>query len=155
MNGKQFLLGLGLCAMASAAVAGPSAKAPTCTLKIENAWVRAAPPASMQLAGYALLKNDCPMVATLTSVTSQDFAMAMVHETVIENGVSRMRHVDSLAVPANGSAIIAPGGLHLMLMNPTRELQPGDVTTLKFALADGSEVTAEFPVLRDAPATAK
>jgi copper(I)-binding protein len=155
MNGKRFFLGLMLTALASVAIATPSAKAPACSLEIKNAWVRAAPPMSMQLAGYASLENHCREGMTVLSVSSQDFAMAMIHETVVENDMSKMRHTASLTVPANGSVAFVPGGRHLMLMSPVRTLKPGDTVKLTFRLQDGEQITAEFPVLRDAPATVK
>ena len=81
--------------------------------------------------------------------------MAMIHETVVENGVSKMRHAAEVTVPAKGSVAFTPGRWHLMLMMPTRELKPGDKVSLTFALANGEKIAAEFPVLRDAPATGK
>src|SRR5438552_2379337 len=99
MNGKQFFLGFALASLASAAIAAPSDKAPACRLEIKNAWVRAAPPMSMQLAGYASLENLCGKPATVSSVNSRDFGMAMIHETVIENGVSKMRQTAALTIP--------------------------------------------------------
>lgn len=110
---------------------------------------------SMQLAGYASLENHCGKIMTVSAVSSRDFDMAMIHETVVENGVSKMRHTDALVIPANGSVAFTPGGRHLMLMMPARELKPGDKVKLTFALAGGGEVVGEFPVLRDAPVSAK
>jgi copper(I)-binding protein len=155
MNGKRFFLGLALVLLSSAAVATPSAKATTCRLKIETSWIRAAPPMSMQLAGYALLKNDCAAAITVSSIRSEDFGKAMIHQTVVKNGVSKMRHLDSLTVPARSTVGFAPGGWHLMLMQPARELKPGDTARLTFRLANGSEIVAAFPVLREPPATEK
>jgi len=155
MNGKRIFLGLLLAAMTSAAIAAPSVKAPACDLQIKNAWVRAAPPMTMQLAGYVSLENHCGRAATVLSVSSPDFGMAMIHETVVENGMSKMRHTDSLTIPAHGSVAFTPGGRHLMLMTPAHELKPGDNVKLTFVLASGNAVVAEFPVLRDAPATGK
>jgi copper(I)-binding protein len=152
MNGKRFLLGLALASMASATIAAPSDKAAACHLEIKNAWVRAAPPMSMQLAGYASLENHCAKPMTVASVSSRNFGMAMIHETVVENGVSKMRHVAALTVPAKGSVAFTPGRWHLMLMMPARELKPGDKVSLTFGLASGEQVVAEFPVLREAPA---
>jgi copper(I)-binding protein len=109
----------------------------------------------MQLAGYATLTNHCQNAATVTSVDSPDFEMAMIHETVIENGISKMRHRHSLVVPANGSVSFSPGGLHLMLMMPARDLKAGDQVKMTFGLDGGGEMATEFPVLREAPAAGK
>jgi copper(I)-binding protein len=151
MNARPLILGLLLIGSSSAAVASASA----CKPVLEKTWIRAAPPKSMQLAGYATLENRCPKVLTVSAVSSRDFGMAMIHETVIEKGVSKMRHVGALAIPAKGRVAFSPGGGHLMLMMPARELKLGDKVELTFALATGEKVSAEFPVLRAAPVVAK
>ena len=109
----------------------------------------------MQLAGYASLENHCGKPVTVLSVSSRDFGMAMIHETVVKNGVSKMQHVAVLKIPAQGSVAFTPGGRHLMMMMPARELKPGDKVSLTFGLESGERVVAEFPVLRDAPVARK
>ena len=107
------------------------------------------------LAGYASVENGCRKAVVIKSVTSDDFGMVMIHETVVENGISKMRHLDALTVPAKGSASFAPAGRHLMLMAPVRELKPGDKVSLKFVLADGKVILAEFALRRAMPAAEK
>ena len=62
------------------------------------------------------------------------------------DGVSRMRHVASLQVPAGGSVALAPGGLHLMLMQPRQSPALGDSVDIELELADGRRVRAAFQV---------
>lgn len=138
--------GLVLWLASSAAVA-----APACTPTIEQSWVRAAPPGSMMLAGYAVVRNDCSQAVVITGATSKSFAEAMIHETRLENGMSSMRHVEGLPVPARGSVAFAPSGRHLMLMDPARALREGDEVRITLRLADGREISADFPVRKDAP----
>ena len=129
---------------ASAAVAAPKPCLPT----IEQAWIRAAPPGVAALAGYALLRNSCPTPVSVTDVGSPDFAMGMIHETVVEGGVSRMRGAKSLVVPARGSFAFVPGGAHLMLMHPRRALKEGDRVQVTVQFAGGGKVTAASPCAR-------
>ena len=117
------ILGLGLLACASAAVAAT----PACVPTVEKAWVRAAPPGAMMLAAYATVRNPCPAALVVTGVESGDFAMAMMHETLIENGVSKMRHAQSLPLPARGELRFEPGGRHVMLMQPRHAIKAGDL----------------------------
>jgi len=147
MNGKRCALGLALLLCASAAVAAK----PECGLRIERAWVRAAPPGATMLAGYATVKNDCAKPIAIVGVESLDFAEAMIHRTVIENGVSRMLHAARLEVPAKGKLHFAPGGMHLMLMRPNRPLPPGSKARVRLILADGSRLFTEYEVQREAP----
>lgn len=113
--------------------------------------MRAAPPGASTLAAYAVVRNHCAQAFVITEVSSDDFAMSMVHETRVENGVSKMRHVASLPLPAKGDVRFTPGARHLMLMNPTRKLTAGDSVKISFKLDDGRSITADFPILKDPP----
>lgn len=147
MNVRSIGLGLCLLGASSAAVA----VTPVCTPIIEQAWVRAAPPGATTLAAYAVVRNRCAHALAITEVSSSDFAMSMIHETRVENGTSKMRHVASLRLPANGVVQFAPGGRHLMLMNPKRALKEGDSVKLSLQLADGRVISGNFPIRKNSP----
>jgi copper(I)-binding protein len=147
MNVPSFILGLMLLAGASAAVANPVA----CVPVAEQAWVRAAPPGATALAGYAVLRNPCARSFAVTDVSSSDFAMGMIHETLVEKGVSRMRHAESLPLPARGVLTFEPGGKHMMLMHPRRVLKEGDRVRLVLKLSDGRKLNVDAVVRREAP----
>ncbi|MFT3806672.1 copper chaperone PCu(A)C [Arenimonas sp.] len=148
MNAKHGLTGLLLLLAASAAVASPEACAP----KIERAWVRAAPPGTAMMAGYLTLRNDCAKPVAIAGVESMDFGDAMIHETIVENGVSKMRHTSELVMPAKSKLIFEPGGRHLMLMRPLRALPAGSRVRIRLILGDGRKLFAEYEVRREAPA---
>ncbi len=147
MNARTIILGLLLLGCASAAVAAQ----PACTPTIDKAWIRAAPPGATALAGYATVRNPCPAPTAIAKASSGDFVMAMIHETVVVDGVSQMRHVASLPLPARGELRFEPGGRHLMLMHPKRQFKVGDKVKVSLALADGRQVSADFIVAKDAP----
>lgn len=134
---------------------GAVAAAPACLPKFEQAWIRSAPPGTTALAAYGRLRNDCAKPFVVEDVSSTDFAMGMIHETRVEKGVSQMRPAQNLVVPARGSLVFAPGGRHMMLMHPTRQLKDGDRVWLEVTLAGGARLRARFEVRRDAPAAPK
>lgn len=87
------------------------------------------PMAGMDMsAGYLTLKNNTGTAIVVTQVQSPQFARVEIHETTIEDGISKMRALDSLTVPANGAARLERGGKHLMLMQ-ARDLK--DSVTLQ------------------------
>ena len=147
MNARHGFAGLPLLLAASAAVASPT----DCAPKLERAWVRAAPPGTAMMAGYVVLRNDCPTPVAVVGVESMDFGDAMVHETIVEKGVSKMRHAERLVVPAKSALVFEPGGRHLMLMRPLRELPPGSRARIRLVLADGRKLFAEYEIRREAP----
>ena len=148
MNVPSFILGLGLLACASAAVANP----PACAPVAEQAWIRAAPQSATALAGYAVLRNPCERPFVVTDVSSSDFAMGMIHQTIVDKGISRMRHAKSLPLPAGSVLKFEPGGKHMMLMHPRRVLKEGDRVRLVLRLADGRKLDIDAIVSREAPA---
>jgi len=72
--------------------------------------------------------------------------MVMLHQTKSENGVDRMMMVKGVKVPAHGSLSFAPGGYHLMCMEPRNSMAIGASVPVILKFADGKTITATFPV---------
>ena len=144
-------LGLAACSAApSAQAAGEAvataepATATACALHLQDAWARMPPGGMPMHGGFVRIGNPCDRTATITGASSRSYGSVEMHETRIENGVSRKRKVPSLVVPARGEIVLAPGGLHLMLMQPAADLAPGGTVEVTFELDDGSRVPARF-----------
>ena len=116
------------------------------TLKFENAWVRATPPGAMMTAGFGRLVNHTDAELEITAYTSPAYGDVSLHQTVIENGVSRMREVPGLTIPPGGEVELAPGGYHLMLMAPTQPSGPHDRVVLQIEEAGGQHFSFDLPV---------
>ena len=128
------------------AAAGPSAPEATCTLQVDDAWVRPPPMPMPMMAGFARITNPCAGDIAITGARSAAFASVELHETQVVDGVSRMRGVPSLTVEAGREVMLRPGGLHLMLLRPVSPLASGDVVRVEFLLADGRHLAADFQV---------
>jgi copper(I)-binding protein len=87
-------------------------------------------------AGYFVLTNNTDTPIRITGVTSPQFGMVEMHETTLEDGISRMREIEELVVPANGSVTFERGGKHLMLM---RAQDLGQTVSLQL-FSDGAPV---------------
>lgn len=72
--------------------------------------------------------------------------MVMLHQTKEVHGVEKMVPVKSLPVPAHGTLSFAPGGYHLMCMQPQASMAIGKSVPVTLKFADGSSITAQFPV---------
>ena len=116
-----------------------------------DAWIREAPPGATMLAGYATLKNTGDAPLTILTVQSDAFRMTSLHETVVEDGVARMREMHRLQIPAGGEVQLAPGGKHLMFMHPRGEIAAGDQVGVTFLMANGSRVETYFDVVAPDP----
>lgn len=138
-----------LAVQAPGAVAAPSAGA--CAPRIEQGWLRLPPAAMPMLAGFARIANPCAAEMTVVSASSDAFASVELHQSRIVDGVSRMRPVPALRIPAGGAVDLAPGGLHLMLMKPASALEAGDTVELRLRLDDAREIRGRFEVRSSTP----
>jgi periplasmic copper chaperone A len=116
-------------------------------LGVFDAWIRPAPPGATMLAGYATLKNTGDEPLTLLKVQSDAFRMTSLHETVVSNDVSKMRELHRLILAPGAEVRLAPGGKHLMLMQPRRDIVVGDKVEMLFMLTDGTRIETYFDVI--------
>ncbi|OUL25834.1 hypothetical protein BV378_13900 [Nostoc sp. RF31YmG] len=129
-----------------------AAPAKACAPQFRDGWVRLPPAPSMPMAaGFGTFVNACAQPAAVASATSSGFDDVSLHESVQVEGVNRMREVARLALPANGQVALAPGGLHLMLMQPKQALVEGASVPVTFKLEDGRSVEATLQVRKTAP----
>ncbi len=126
--------------------------APATTIRAESAWVRAAPPGAMMLAGYMSLRNDGRLPMRFVSAQSDAFGMVELHKSLLVDGVSTMRPAGGQVIPAGGSLRLEPGGMHLMLMEPRHELKAGEQVRFRLHFADGRVLDVVAVVSADAPA---
>lgn len=99
-------------------------------------------PKSTATSAYGKFHNQGPVPIEIVAVTSDSFSHVSLHETRIEQGVSRMESHSTWVLQPGDDIELRPGGFHLMLMQPTREIQVGSEITL--VLADKSGKSFEF-----------
>lgn len=114
-------------------------------LNVSEAWIRVLP-GGAPAGGYFVLRNGARQPVVLVGARSAAFGHVMMHQTAEEGGVSRMLPVERVEVPAGGKVAFAPGGYHLMLMQPTRKVAAGDRIQVTLELAGGQKLTTEFQV---------
>lgn len=93
-----------------------------------------APAAGMPMAaGYLQISNRSGTAVRITHVSSPEYGSVEMHETVVEDGIARMRAIPALEIEDGDTIVFERGGKHLMLMQPVSE--PGTIT-LNFYSAD-------------------
>ncbi len=115
-------------------------------LTFKQAWIRPAPPGASSMAAYFELRNNSDQDIIIEQSESEAFAMTMIHNTVVEDGIASMQHMDSLLVPANGEVILKPLGMHMMLMQPKQELKLGDQAEIILIDQDGQQYVQNISV---------
>jgi hypothetical protein len=128
------------------AIAGASPRTPAAgEIGISNAWFRALP-AKLPAGGYFDLHNGGKIPAHLTGAQSPACGMLMLHKSSEKGGMSSMEDVQSIDVASGATVKFAPGGYHLMCMEPTAAMKPGGAVAVTLKFSDGSVATAKFAV---------
>jgi hypothetical protein len=127
------------------ALAASAANAAPADVKITDAWFRSLP-SSLPAGGYFTLHNESTKPVTLTGASSPDCGMLMLHKSDTMGGMMQMEDVAKLDVPAGGTLKFAPGGYHLMCMQPSAAIKPGGRTKVTLTFAGGAAAMADFAV---------
>jgi copper(I)-binding protein len=109
---------------------GGTSKAP---LVISDIVITAPMPGRQMSAGYLSLTNNTDEAIRISRVVSPQFETVEIHESLLEDGVAKMRRIAELSIPPNSTVSLARGGKHLMLMRPNGNI---DVVTLNFYSGD-------------------
>lgn len=128
---------LSLWAGASAAAEPPA---------ISEAWIRATPPGARTAAAY-LTMTSIGTADRLVGATTPAAAAVEIHTHVTEGGLQRMTRLTDLTLPAGVAVRLEPGGLHLMLIDVARPLEPGTNVPLSLRFATAGAVELEIPVV--------
>lgn len=132
---------------------GVAASSDGTALTIEGIWARAASEGHNS-AVYMRIANDGPHDIAIVSAAADVADRVEIHETTMEltvvdgrvSQIMRMAEIERLVVPAGGMVELKPGGLHVMLLGLTRNLEEGDTFSLTLHTQDGGTVVMDVPV---------
>lgn len=156
------LVVIALLAMLLTTACAPPTSAPTAGIQASGVWARAAKTGEMKSdassdagmamgsgmnsAVYMVLANSSATPDRLLSAAADVAGAVEIHESSMDGDVMRMQQLtDGIEIPANGQVELKPGGLHVMLIGLTRDLNPGETfpVTLQFEQAGAVTVEAE------------
>ena len=116
-----------------------------------SAWVRATPPGSSTTAIYLTLSNSGSADIKLMAAASDISERIELHTHKHVDGLMKMQQVESIVVPPNDKAELAPHGDHIMVFNLDSALKPGETVELTLKFDNGSEQVIEVPVRKEGP----
>jgi copper(I)-binding protein len=119
-------------------------------LAFTKAYVASAPPGAVAMAAYMTIENPGDSPRRITAINSGDFAEVQMHRSILDKGVSRMQQLEYLAIEPRSKLELNPGGIHLMLLEPVRDFEPGEIVLLEFREADGTVHALALKVQRSA-----
>lgn len=141
----RWLAFIGFASLSAAAAAQP--------VTVSDAWVRAPAPGQRVAAAYMELTSRVNL--SLVAVASPAAGGVELHSTSVDGGVMKMRPVGRIELPAGKPVKLAPGGLHVMLVDLKQPLKAGDKVPLTLTVqradyASRSVFTVQA-VVRDGP----
>jgi copper(I)-binding protein len=128
----KYLLAL-LCMMPAAFGAAPP-------VTVIHAWFRYLLP-QIPAGGYMVLHNGTAAPVRLTGAQSPGCGSVMLHESLNRSGMDMMAGVGSVTIPPHGLFRFAPGGYHLMCLQPKMSVGATVPVTLVFGGQQRLEVT--------------
>jgi periplasmic copper chaperone A len=113
---------------------------------VSDTWVRETPPGMTMMAGYMEMRNNTSRPQALVAASSSGFESVTIHRTIVKDGMAGMVHPSQIELAPNVSLIFAPGGYHLMLMNPKQTLRAGDHVVINLEFRGGLVLPVDFEV---------
>ena len=95
-------------------------------LDIIGATIPLAPSNATVNAGYVKFTNTSNKDVEFHRFTSPVYDSVEMHITENKSGSAKMKQIKKLLVPANSSIELKPGGAHLMLIGPRRDVKTGE-----------------------------
>ena len=109
--------------------------------------MRAAAPSISNSAAYVQITNHGKIEDRLIAVRTEIAKHVEIHSMELENGVMRMRPIDSALSIAPGKTVhLVPGGLHIMLMGLTGHLAVDSQHDMVFVFEKAGEIIVSATV---------
>lgn len=123
------------------------------SIEIKNQWARASNDGQDVSAAYMTIVSNED--TSLIAIDSDVADVIEIHSMSMENGVMKMRMLDTLDLIAGKPTELSPGGFHLMLFDLKKPLTAGKEAhfTLHFKNKAGQEKTISVtsPIKAEAP----
>lgn len=120
-------------------------------LRVTDAWTRPVMMENRPIAVYFTIHNDTNKDDKLIKAVSALATRIEFHTHTHENGVMRMMAVKNIAIAANSSVKVEPGGYHLMVYGLSMKFALGSSFPLVLDFANGARVPVTARVMKRAP----
>jgi copper(I)-binding protein len=98
-------------------------------------------------AGYFTITNTASEPVVLSGAQSSDCGMVMLHKSSTMGGMARMDDVTAITIRHGERVSFAPGGYHLMCMDPSPRLKVGGKARITLKFGSGLTSDVDFTVV--------
>lgn len=107
-------------------------------LIVTEASIKLSPMPSIPSAGYMTIQNKSQNEISIEAILSDHFEKVTWHETFIsKDGIAKMRMKKMPVIPAFSKVTLKRGGKHLMLYQPSKDIEINSEIDLIFKLSSG------------------
>lgn len=115
-------------------------------VQISEPIARAMPAVAPTSAVFLTVHNTGTRDRVLVGASSSAARQVELHTHSMQDGVMAMRRVPQVELPAGGTVVFQPGGLHIMLIGLNHALEDGKQIDLTLEFADGESLSLQVPV---------
>ena len=115
-------------------------------LEVERPWARASLGAVKVGVAYLTIVNRGHGADRLIGLSTTVAGRAELHSTTMDQGVMKMRPVESLELAPGETVALEPGGLHVMLMGLQAPLREGEHFPLTLSFAEAGDMTVQVRI---------
>lgn len=115
-------------------------------IMIHDGWARASLGQAPNSAAYMTIMTHGDSPDKLIAATTPIADRAELHNHILEDGVAKMRQVETIDVTPSEPVTLEPGGLHVMLMGLKEEMEAGATLPLTLTFEQAGDVTLELPI---------
>ena len=95
---------------------------------------------------YFTIRNNGSKADELLSASAPVAHSTEMHQSTLTNGISSMKPVNTVDVPAGGTVTFDPGNYHVMLVGLQRDLNVGDHFDLTLTFKQSGNITVSVEV---------
>ena len=120
-------------------------------IHVSHPWSLALPGVARNGAAYMTISNRGESIDRLIGASSPIAKHVSLHGHTMKDGVMRMRPIEAIEVEPGTSSELAPGGLHIMLMELKKPLTAGMHFPLTLTFENAGMIALEIVVVEDPP----
>lgn len=132
--------------LSTQALAGDAGMAELGDVMIHEGWARASIGSAPNSAAYMTLMTRGDATDKLVDARTPVAETAELHNHIMDDGIARMRAVEAIEIVPGETAVLEPGGFHIMLMGLKEELKEGDAIPLTLTFEKAGDVTLDVPI---------
>lgn len=115
------------------------------SLTISGGFARSSPMMANAGAAFLTVRNTGE-ADRLIAFKTEACEKPELHTHIEEDGMMAMRKVEAIDVPANGEAVLKPGGFHLMFIGLKAPLVEGETVAVTLVFEKAGDVALSLPV---------